>query len=149
MKRKRFRKIFLIRVFGWLLPVLVFGAFFLMLYCRHLSTQIDERFSGRRWDVPSRIFSDTTLLYPGQEVNLCLLRHKLVNLGYQEVPHGPTRKGELRWVDSELDIYLHDLKTPSVQRTGIPVKISFFQNRVASIRDPDTKTDIPILELEP
>ncbi len=28
-------------------------------YCLYLSIKIENRFSGRRWDIPSRVFSDT------------------------------------------------------------------------------------------
>ena len=133
----------------WLLPVFIVGTVCLMLYCWHLSALIDKRFSGRRWDIPSRIFSDTTLLYPGQKVNLILFKSKLANLGYRQTPHSPTRKGELSWAGPELEIYLHDLETPSVKRPGFPVRIRFSQNRIVSIVHPETEEAIPILELEP
>jgi len=124
-----------------------------MLYCWHLSALIEKgcpgRFSGRRWSIPSRIFSDITTLYPGQRVNLPPLYSKLSNLGYREIPHRPTRKGELHAFESELEIFLHDLDTPSRKRPGFPVKITFAQDRIESIVHPEGGEDIPILELEP
>jgi penicillin-binding protein 1B len=48
-----------------LLVVILLFCAGLVLYGWHLSTDIEQRFSARRWSVPSKVFSDTTLLYPG------------------------------------------------------------------------------------
>jgi penicillin-binding protein 1B len=137
------------RLFKWVLSVFVFLALCLTLYCWHLSTLIEKRFSGRRWSIPSTIFSDITILYPGQSVNTTLLYDKLAHLGYREIPHSPMRKGELHASESGLEIFLHDLNTPSRKRPGFPVKITFAQNRIESIVHPEDGKNIPILELEP
>ncbi|MGB6011623.1 MAG: hypothetical protein WBI57_10185, partial [Desulfobacterales bacterium] len=63
-KKKRSIGVVLKRLFKWLLPLAVLMAGGILLYCWHLSSQIDQRFSGRRWRIPSKVFSDTTLLYP-------------------------------------------------------------------------------------
>ena len=48
-----------------------------VLYCWHLSDKIDKRFSGRRWSIPSKVFSDITILYPGQTLDPVLFHQKL------------------------------------------------------------------------
>jgi penicillin-binding protein 1B len=67
----------------------------LVIYGLRLSDQIGERFSARRWSIPSKVFSDTTLLYPGQRINPDLFRQKLLALGYRKVRHHPKEKGEM------------------------------------------------------
>ncbi|OEU47703.1 MAG: hypothetical protein BA872_07820 [Desulfobacterales bacterium C00003060] len=121
----------------------------LVLYCCCLSAQIQKRFLGRRWSIPSRVFSDITLLYPGQHINRPLLDEAIHRLGYQDVPHKPGRKGEIRTTSSGADIYLHDLQVPSRKREGFPVRIEFFQDVIASITRLDNREPLAILELEP
>ena len=132
----------------FLLIVLIAGAG-LILYGWHLSAHIDQRFSARRWSIPSKVFSDTTLLYPGQRINPDLLRKKLVALGYQKVPHQPAKKGEMRISADVFTIYLHDLKTPWNNRQGFAVRIATAANIIKSIVQTKDNMDVPILELEP
>lgn len=121
----------------------------LVLYCWHLSFQIDERFSGRRWSIPSRVFSDTTLIYRGQVINLPLFRDKLDQLRYRKVSHGPKHKGELRTEDSTVELFLHDLDIPLRRREGFPVQVRLAGNRIESMVRLDNREPIQILELEP
>jgi penicillin-binding protein 1B len=120
-----------------------------LLYCWHLSDKIDKRFSGRRWSIPSKVFSDITLLYPGQSIDPVLFHRKLRNLGYRAVAHRPEREGELREVGSAIEVFLHELKTPSEKRAGFPARILVLQNRIAAITRLDNGMSLPILELEP
>lgn len=121
----------------------------LILYGWYLSDKVEKRFAGRRWSIPSTVFSDITILYPGQRINRILFNKKLNSLGYREVSHNPRKKGEKKTASSKVTIYLHDLKMPSVTREGFPVKIEFFLNKIESINRADTGKPVPILELEP
>ena len=136
----------------WLKPVAIIIGFVclgLVLYCGYLAFRIEKRFSGRRWSIPSRVFSDTTILYPGLNVNRALFDEKLHHMGYREVNHWPERKGERRTSASGMELFLHDLKTPSLSREGFPVRLAFWQSRIESITRLDNGESMPILELEP
>lgn len=120
----------------------------LALYSWHLSVQIEKRFSGRRWSIPSRVFSDTTLLYPGQVMSLPLFHEKLEHLGYRKVSHRPERKGELRTLGAVMELFLHDLDMSLQKRGGFPVQIRLAGNRIVSMVRLDNGEPIPNLELE-
>ena len=53
----------------------------LLLYCAVLSGKIEERFSGRRWSMPSTVYSDSMLLFPGRKVHRARFERKLYRLG--------------------------------------------------------------------
>jgi penicillin-binding protein 1B len=127
----------------------ILGGVFLAIYGWYLSVQVEKRFSARRWSIPSTVYSDTTLLYPGQRLNPSLFNQKLVNLGYHRVQYLPSRKGEIRIGTDALDIFLNDLKTPWAQRPGVLVQIGLSQDRIGTIRRKDNGETMPILELEP
>jgi len=137
-------KLFRIAVTG----VIVF-AVGLVLYCWSLSAQIEKRFSGRRWSIPSKVFSDITVLYPGQTINRELFLSKLYRLGYRKVSQKPKQKGEFCASGADMDLFLHDLKVPSQTREGFPVQIKFSQNFITVIERLDTSEPVPVLELEP
>jgi penicillin-binding protein 1B len=131
-----------------LILVVLLGAS-LLLYGWYLAAHIDQRFSARRWSVPSRVYSDTTLLFPGQRINPDLLRAKFAALGYRNVSNQPAKKGELRMAPDEVIVFLNDFKTPWKNRRGFAVRIAFSEGRIASmVRVADGEL-VPILELEP
>jgi penicillin-binding protein 1B len=149
MKKRNFRSL----VWKWLLTgaalALVILCTALALYSWYLSVKIEKRFSARRWSIPSRVFSDTTLLYPGQTINPPLLKDKLTRLGYHPVPHRPQTEGEMRKISGGLEIFLHDLQTPSTHRSGFAVRIRLAQNQIRSMVRMDERSSLPLLELEP
>lgn len=148
-KRKRSINITLKRMLKWCLPTFVLICGIMLVYCLYLSIQIDKRFSGRRWSIPSKVYSDTTILYPGQKTNRTLFNEKLRRLGYREVAHKPVNKGELNRYSSSIQLYLHDFIVPPRYKEGIPVQIRFDENRIESITNLNTGQLLPILELEP
>ena len=149
IKKRRPIRIKLKWLLKWFLPAALLVGGSMLLYCLYLSSQIDRRFSGRRWSIPSRVFSDVTILYPGQQINRTLFYEKLHRLGYRGVLHEPNSKGEFRTLGPSLELFLHDFEIPSVRRQGICVQIKFVENMIESIIEINNGKSIPILELEP
>ena len=121
----------------------------LVVYCFYLSSDIQKRFSGRRWSLPSKVYSDTTLMYPGQNLNRDLLETKLDHLGYRRVSYAPKKKGEMRLSLSTLEIYLNDFMAPHGNRKAFPVKIGLVKNAIDSMVNLETGDPVSLLELEP
>ncbi len=132
-----------------ILLIIVCAAGALFFYGRHLAAQIDQRFSARRWSIPSKVFSDTTLLYPGQRINPDFFQKKLQALGYRPVEHRPSEKGEMQQRPGMLTIYLHDLKTPWKTRPGFVVRLGMAENVITSLVRADNGRSLALLELEP
>src|SRR5256885_14859211 len=62
--------------------------------------------SSRRFDLPSRIYSDATPVVPGMAYPRTLLEPKLNHVGYHEVAARVANPGEYRYVNGDLEIYL-------------------------------------------
>jgi penicillin-binding protein 1B len=131
------------------LLIFVLAGLGLSIYGWYLSNQVEKRFSARRWQIPSTVYSDTTLLYPGQRFNPAIFTRKLVNLGYRSVNHLPAKKGEIQITPPEINIFLNDLKTPWRTREGFPVRVISSDSKIETILRIDNDAKIPILELEP
>ncbi|MCJ7810037.1 MAG: PBP1A family penicillin-binding protein, partial [Desulfobulbaceae bacterium] len=114
-----------------------------------LSKDIDRRFSGRRWSIPSKVYSDSTILYPGQRINPELFFDKIEGLGYRAVTHEPRRRGELRRQGDTLALFLNDLSLPMQKREGFPVNIIIRNGTIVEITHAESGDAIPLLELEP
>lgn len=120
-----------------------------VIYAFHLSGRIEERFSGRRWQLPSRVYADATLLYPGQQHPRKDLLARLYRLDYRPTARALKRKGDLLIQKDHIDIYLKDARLPDRPRTGFPVRITYTENRIAAILRLDTRKPLPLLELAP
>ncbi len=118
-------------------------------YGLRLSNRIEERFAGRRWQLPSTVYSDVTLLYPGLSVNRQLMTDLLGRLDYRAVDRLPDRPGEMRVSEGRWELFLHSLKTPDRERSPFPVAIGMNGSRIVSIRRLDDNRSLPLLELEP
>ncbi|HKY07744.1 MAG TPA: PBP1A family penicillin-binding protein [Candidatus Binatia bacterium] len=125
---------------------LVFGAW----YLRELENKVTKKFEKPFSVFPSKIYSDSHLLYVGINVRLDDLAEKLRRLGYFETSATPKRKGEFRIVkQNAIEIFLHDFDFPTEQRRGMPVRISLQGSMVGRIENLATGKDLLDLELEP
>jgi penicillin-binding protein 1B len=119
-------------------------------YVKDLEAVVTKKFEGQKWKFPSKIYSDTYLLYPGISVGIKELQEKLRRLGYRS---GQTSKikGEYRIGKGEgsLEIYLHDFDYPAGRFTGLPVRVSFQGRAVARMENLATGEELFSLELEP
>ena len=66
--------------------------------------------SNRRWDLPSRIYSNATPIVPGMSLPRALLEPKLNHVGYHEVPGKVANPGDYRYVNGNLEIYLQNFE---------------------------------------
>jgi penicillin-binding protein 1B len=73
------------KVLKWFSLILILLLAGLALYGWYYATLIEKRFSARRWSIPSKVYSDTTLIYPGLQINPELFHQKLLNLQYRTV----------------------------------------------------------------
>ncbi len=119
------------------------------LYCWHLTGLVEKRFSGRRWQIPSMIYSDTTLLYPGRKIDWPSFIEKLEGIGYRESRDTPQKKGDYLRSGDGLEIYLNDLTVPGKSRLGFLALLTFQDSVILSMVRQDSGQPLPILELEP
>jgi len=105
--------------------------------------------SSRRWDLPSRVYSDATPLVPGMTYPRSLLEPKLNHVGYHEVKERVANPGEYRYVDGNLEIYLQNFEYPDMEFRAMPVMIGFDGATVRDIRRLDDNVALRGVRIEP
>ena len=124
----------------------VLGAGYLLL----LDREIVSRFEGRRWRLPSKIYSDTFSLYTGGPFRGSHLQNRLRRLGYQPSKQRPPRKGEYRVGRGFMEITLHDFLYPSGEFEGFPVRIETEKGAIKRLQDlREPAKEIYAVDLEP
>ncbi|KJS30988.1 MAG: hypothetical protein VR64_12935 [Desulfatitalea sp. BRH_c12] len=118
-------------------------------YSWFLSSTVTERFSSRRWSMPSKVYSDTMILYTGQRLNVSLLLNKLKRIGYRERETLPARQGEIHITPNRLHIFLHDLETPWEKRPGFLASVELSAGHILSMTRKADGEDLPMIEIDP
>lgn len=118
---------------------------------RVLEHTVIEKFSGRPWAVPARIYTDAFLLYPGLELAGTGFFERLRRLGYREVD-GPVRgRGEFRRDPrgAGVDVYLHAFHYPLHDEPGRALRIELARGVVTAVRALAAGEEVFDLALEP
>ena len=120
-------------------------------YVWHLSGVVKTKFEGPKWEFPSKIYSDSKIVYPGVNLPFRQIRAKLRRLGYRSSEHEPRAKGEyrIRGQNGIVEIFLHDFRYPQREFRGFPVRISLKSETIHRIQRLDDGEVLPSLELEP
>ncbi|HEU4522263.1 MAG TPA: PBP1A family penicillin-binding protein [Thermoanaerobaculia bacterium] len=133
-KRSRIKDFFWRHSAG--LAFLVMLAFVALIgFVGYTYVTITKRFdSSRRWDLPSRIYSDATPLVPGLAYPKSLLEPKLNYTGYREVGAKVAQPGEYRYVGEDLEIYLQNFEYPDMEFHAMAVLVDFDGSAIRSIK---------------
>jgi penicillin-binding protein 1B len=105
--------------------------------------------SSRRWDLPSRIYSDATPIVPGMSIPRSLLEPKLNHAGYHEVAVRVTNPGEYRYTGGTVEIYLQNFEYPDIEFRALAVAIDMDGGTVRAIRRLDDGAALRGIRIEP
>ncbi len=130
------------------LAMVVFVAF--IGFAGYTYAVITRKFdSSRRWDLPSRVYSDAAALVPGISVPKSLLEPKLNHVGYREVTKEVATPGEYRFADGGLEIYLQNFAYPDMEFHAMPVRVEFDGSTVRAIRRLNDGITLRGIRIEP
>jgi len=105
--------------------------------------------SSRRWDLPSRIYSDATPIVPGMTYPRALLEPKLNHVGYHETAKRVANPGEYRYVSGDLEIYLQNFEYPDIEFRALPVRVDFDGSEVRAVKRLDDGASLRGVRIEP
>ncbi|HQH80982.1 MAG TPA: transglycosylase domain-containing protein, partial [bacterium] len=141
--------------FAWkvtkLLALLSIVALIAIFYhFRSIDKEIAEKFDRpRKWDLPSRVYSDAEYLYPGINTKEHDIIAKLDRLGYRNVNSDIKGAGEFFRKGNSLQIYLHDFEYPGESFKGFPIDIRTGGDKIISISNMSSGETLPLIRLEP
>ena len=133
----------------WWKPLLLFGLVIALLltgYFYYLYLEVKGRFESRRWSVPSRVFSATVPVYPGQSLTIAQLKRMLEERRYMEAGREPLRAGEYKINKGSMVVHFREFHFPGHTLPSQRVQFEFQQNKLVKIRCP--YGEVPFLELE-
>ncbi|MDY0039992.1 MAG: transglycosylase domain-containing protein, partial [Desulforhabdus sp.] len=143
-KKKKANRFFWWKVSGLLGLV---AAIFLTGYFFYLYIEVQNRFAVRKWSIPSRVFSATVPIYPGQSFSLSEMKHMLDLRRYQEAYKEPLGAGEYKVGRDNLLVHLRQFHFSGRTLPQQHVKFLFAKNKLLKIEG--ESANVAFLELEP
>ncbi len=138
------------RALKFLVVVALVAAAALWYYMGRLDRMIEEKFDQpRKWDLPSRVYSDATYLYPGIDTAKMRFVEKLDRLAYRNTGETISGPGDYAAGPAHIDIYLHDFSYPTEEFKGFPVRLSMEAGVIDDITNMDSKEQLSVVKLEP
>ncbi len=123
-------------------------SFVIFIYITFLYLVVTDKFEGKKWALPSKIYSDSLTLYPGIDINSIDLSGRLKRLNYHRASAEP-KQGEYRQEGNIIDIYLHNFIYPNKPFTGFPVRVYLKNTQIEKMENYLTKEELFSSEIEP
>jgi penicillin-binding protein 1B len=115
------------KVLFWIsIPVIIIFT----IYILYLAKVISDRFQGKKWDLPSKVYSDSLVLYPDISFKRSKLEEKLRKLEYAKNAGRRLAKGNYIVSGDSVSLFLHDFDYPKEHFSGFPVILSFEGDRL-------------------
>ena len=118
-------------------------------YALYVSDEVTAKFEGRRWRIPSQIYSAPLTLLPGQSLQAAGLLPRLSRLNYQLTESKILKPGEYRKTAAAIDIHLRDFAYPHENRSGYWLQVRLDGNRIASLTNVTERREVYSAEIEP
>ncbi|MFI5304264.1 MAG: PBP1A family penicillin-binding protein [Nitrospiria bacterium] len=134
------------KLFAFIIFVFILAFF---TYIFYLKVVITRKIEGKKWNLPSKVFSAPFGLYPGQTIEGSHLLTRLDRLGYHLIQGSLREKGDYLLQSDQISIYLHNFPYPGEPFEGFPLKLELDRGRIKKMTRNDTQEEIYFQELEP
>lgn len=114
----------------------------------YFSRKVEERFSGRLWSIPSYIFSDSIIIYPGQKLDAEKFVKMLEMRLYRPADRAFKAPGEYLLRKDEVEVWFRQFNFPGKELPGGRVLFRFSKGMLKEIVSADGKSRA-YYELEP
>ncbi|PIE71376.1 MAG: penicillin-binding protein 1B [Deltaproteobacteria bacterium] len=115
-----------------------------------LSDVIRKQFDGRRWAIPSAIYSDQTLLYPGSLLKKAPFENRMHQGHFSPAADRQFfRPGEWRDLGHTIEIYIPEYAFRGKKIAAVPIRLHIRQHRITTIERMDTGAPLPMVALPP
>ena len=118
-------------------------------YVIWLDYRVVERFTGRLWSLPARVFARPLELYVGKKISVEELLFELKSLDYQSVGQPPVRPGRYHHWNNHFEIKTRTFRFWDGSEESREIRIDINGDTVSGLYGLHTKKAIPLIRLDP
>lgn len=129
--------------------LVVLLAISLSLVVAYYARVVSRTMDGRRWSLPTRLYSDVWVLRPGDALGPDDVERRLARLRYAPVPAPPIAGGRYLLSRSRMVVGVNPRETAYGRFPGIVARIDFSGRRVAGLKRDADGAPLPYVVFEP
>jgi penicillin-binding protein 1B len=135
------------RFMGWAFKLGLVGLVILAVFAVYLDAVVQEKFSGKRWTVPAKVYARPLELFVGQKLNKDDFLQELDALGYRRAPSvsGP---GMASVAASTIELHTRGFQFYEGPEPAQRVRVRFSGDFVAGLSLANGR-DLPVARMEP
>ncbi|PIE20852.1 MAG: penicillin-binding protein 1B [Neptuniibacter caesariensis] len=142
-KSRSFLKSLFVFLFKLSLVGMVIGGIGLI----YLDVQVTQKFEGKRWALPAKVYARPLELYPGQTLDRQALKNELKGLGYRFVNQA-NQPGMVEWASSRARIYTRGFSFPDADEPAQQLLLSFRGDQLTAVKN-NRGQAVSVSRLEP
>lgn len=135
------------RILGWCVKLSLVAIVAIGGYMIYLDGIVQEKFSGKRWTIPAKVYARPLELYVGQKLTQKDFLTELSALGYRQET-ALTGSGEYVSGKNTVDIYTRGFTFYDGQEPSLPLRVTFSGDFVAGLSQTNGQA-YPVTRLEP
>jgi penicillin-binding protein 1B len=110
---------------------------------------VTQKMDGRRYSIPTRLYSDDWVLRPGDALSPDDVTRRLQRLRYAPIESGDVTAGRYLGSRTRITVGVNDRETAYGLFAGVKTQIDFAGRRVAAIKRADDGSELPYVVFEP
>lgn len=132
----------------WPWTLLLGGALVVALALAGIDLAVTEKFEGRRWQLPAKVYGRPLELYVGKEISVTELGKALARLNYRSVRRADD-SGEYFISGSTVRFIKRAFRFTDAYEDSFPVVIEIEHNRIQAIINENTLENLGLVRLDP
>ncbi|KIX15502.1 penicillin-binding protein 1B [Dethiosulfatarculus sandiegensis] len=124
------------------------GLLLAAVYTIHLDSIVRERFEGKRFSLPAKVYSSPLELYPGLSLSPDEMAKELALLRYRKTPRAK-KTGTYRWQGRTLEMVTRPFVFTDGSQKAVSLGVEFRGEKVEKILDRATGKTLSIARLDP
>ena len=131
-----------------LLVSLLFATLILSFYTVYLNSIIKDKFEGRRWSIPARVYARTLEVYPGLKITVKQFERELQLAGYRKDKQSSTQ-GSFSRHGRRIELVSRQFDFPDGEEPSHKLRIQFNTSSISSIYDRQKQKKVSLTRLDP
>ena len=114
----------------------------------YLDSVVRDRFEGKRWKMPARVYARPLELYPGRKLTPSQMVAELALLGYRETSQ-PREPGTFRLRRQVLELVTRPFRFGDGLEASTSLSVAFAAGQVSELLNRSTHNSLQLIRLEP
>lgn len=114
----------------------------------HLDQAVRERFEGKRFALPAKVYARALELYAGRRLSPAEMKAELALLGYQETPQA-REPGSYRWRGEGLELMTRPFAFGDGRQEALALRLEFSGDQLSGLNQRGDGQSLDLVRLDP